>query len=358
MKIGVLGCGYWGPNLVRNLVELNRASRIYCYDEDPRRLAALYRRYPCVSTAASADELIERSDAVMVATPVTTHYSLVREILMRGKAVFVEKPLATSSDNAADLIQLAWANDLVLMVGHTFIYSPPVRKVREYIENGTLGKLYFLSSERVNLGIHRNDVDVLWDLAPHDISIFLYWLGEMPSRAAAVGRACVGSMMDVASIHFEFPSGVLANIEISWLAPSKLRRTVIVGDQKMIIYDDTESIEKIRLCDHGILLRTPETFGEFQLTYRTGDIISPKIDSTEPLLIQVSHFLDCVEKHCDPKTDGLAGLEVVLAIEAASKSIKNEGKFVRVATPATVSSRFSHNPVYMDARVSQNEPPC
>jgi predicted dehydrogenase len=327
LNVGVVGCGYWGPNLIRNLFETNRCQNVYCFDADPAPIKKLLRRYPSLKVANSLDHLVDCCDAVMVATPVSSHHDVAAIALQKGKAVFVEKPLATSSRQAEDLIELADNHKAVLMVGHTFVYSPPVRKVKQYLKKGLLGDVYFLSSSRVNLGIHRKDVDVIWDLAPHDISMFLYWLEETPTRVSAVGRACVGRLADVASIHMEFPSGALANVEISWLAPSKLRRTVIVGSKSMVVYDDTAA-EKIKLYDRGVQEVAPSSFGEYQLTYRTGDIVSPNLDASEPLLSQTNHFLDCVQNGAEPESNGTMGLSVVLTLEAASESMARDGEFV------------------------------
>jgi predicted dehydrogenase len=312
------------------MVETNRCDQIFCCDRSKTALAKVVRRFPCVCPVERMDDMIDRCDAVVVATPVMTHYEIAKAILLRGKAVLVEKPLAISSTQARELMDLANANDATLMVGHTFVYSPPVRKVKEYIRTGILGDIYFLSSSRVNLGIHQKDINVLWDLAPHDLSILLYWLGENPCRVSAVGRACVGALPDVANIHYYFASGILANLEISWLAPSKLRRTVVVGSRSMLIYDDTNSTEKVKLYDKGVDLKAPESFGEYQLTYRTGEIVAPNLDATEPLLLEANHFLDCVETGAQPETDGQMGLDVVLALEAASQSMRSDGQFVEI----------------------------
>jgi predicted dehydrogenase len=329
VKVGIVGCGYWGPNLVRNLVETNRAESICCFDVNPMSLRKLHRRFPSIELAANLEQVLAECDAIMVATPVASHHMIVKAALERGKSAFVEKPLARSSRESQELIGLAAANRCTLMVGHTFVYSPPVRKVKEYLDQDVLGDVCFLSSSRVNLGIHRSDVDVIWDLAPHDLSMFLYWLEEIPLRVSATGRACVGKLLDVAFLRLEFPSGALANLEMSWLAPSKLRRTVVVGKKSMVVYDDT-AVDKVKLYDRGVLQDTPNSFGEYQLSYRTGDVISPNLEVTEPLLTQTHHFLDCVENGSRPATDGQMGLEVVRILEAASRSLRSNGAFVAV----------------------------
>jgi predicted dehydrogenase len=341
MNIGVFGLGYWGPNLIRTLLESKRAN-VHCFDTNPRAMVRLKSRFPSVTFSASSRTLLQHCDAVMIATPVLTHYSLAKEALEAGKSVFVEKPLSSSSAEALELIRLAEERQSVLMVGHTFLYSPAVNRVREYIRSGVIGDLYFLSSSRVNLGIHRSDVDVILDLAPHDLSTFIYLLGEYPTRVSAFGRACVGKMLDVASLRLEFPSGVFANLEVSWLAPRKLRRMVLVGSKSMLVYDDT-AVDKIQLYDRGVALGAPNSFNEYQLTYRTGDIVSPNLDVTEPLLIQTNHFLDCVEQGQTPISDGEMGLAVVRVLEAAEASAHSSGEFVTVDWGADSTSAFGAN---------------
>jgi predicted dehydrogenase len=341
MNVGVFGLGYWGPNLIRTLLESKRAN-VHCFDTNPRAMVRLKSRFPSVTFSASSRTLLQHCDAVMIATPVLTHYSLAKEALEAGKSVFVEKPLSSSSAEALELIRLAEERQSVLMVGHTFLYSPAVNRVREYIRSGVIGDLYFLSSSRVNLGIHRSDVDVILDLAPHDLSTFIYLLGEYPTRVSAFGRACVGKMLDVASLRLEFPSGVFANLEVSWLAPRKLRRMVLVGSKSMLVYDDT-AVDKIQLYDRGVALGAPNSFNEYQLTYRTGDIVSPNLDVTEPLLIQTNHFLDCVEQGQTPISDGEMGLAVVRVLEAAEASAHSSGEFVTVDWGADSTSAFGAN---------------
>lgn len=329
MKVGVIGCGYWGPNLVRNLIETNRCESVYCYDVNPEPMQKVGRRYPLAQLASSLEQLLDACDAVMVATPVLSHCQIAKLALERGKGVFVEKPMAASSAECEEMIELAEQKRVTLMVGHTFIYSPPVRKIREYCDRGLLGDVYFLSSYRVNLGIHRRDVDVMWDLAPHDLSMFLYWMQESPIRVSAAGRACIGKLLDIASIRLQFPSGAIANLEVSWLAPSKLRRTMLVGSRSMVLYDDMD-VEKVKFYDRGVLQDAPTTFGEYQLIYRAGDIVSPNLEVTEPLLTQTHHFLDCIETGASPATDGKFGLEIVRILEAASCSLKGSASFIRV----------------------------
>jgi predicted dehydrogenase len=265
-----------------------------------------------------------------IATPISTH-SLAKDALLAGKHVFVEKPMTSTAATAAELASLAETSGLILMVGHTFVFSPPVRRVKDIIDSGELGKILFVTSSRVNLGLHQRDVSVIWDLAPHDLSILQYWLEETPSTVAVAGRACINpGIPDVAFVNLRFPSGVLAELQVSWLSPVKLRRTVVVGSQKMLLYDDTENVEKVKIFDHGVDFKDPETFGEYQLSYRTGDIVSPKIAGTEPLFLEASHFLDCLETGQRPITDGRAGLAVVASLEAAEECLRNGASWHQV----------------------------
>jgi predicted dehydrogenase len=337
LQIGVVGLGYWGPNLVRVLHELPEASPTMAFDTRPEALSRLTARYPAVREAQSYEEILEdeQLDGVAIATPVSTHYELAVAALDAGKHVFLEKPLAASSEEANLLIRLARRNRVTLMPGHTFLYSPPVNLGRELIRGGNLGEVYFISMSRVNLGVHQSDVSVIWDLGPHDFSILRYWLGEMPVRASALARGCViKDTPDVAFIDLEFPSGTIAHVELSWLAPSKLRRTTIVGSKKMVVYDDT-SVEPIRIFDSGADLRDPETFGEFRLTYRTGDIISPRVDVIEPLQLELADFCEAIRSGAEPRASGGLGLDVIRIIEAVDRSLEEGGAPVSV-DPADV----------------------
>lgn len=330
--VGVVGCGYWGPNLVRVLSEEPRFSLKMCCDLDAARLERIKRRYPAVRVTQRFEEVLQdKLDAVVIATPISTHAPLAEKVLRAGKHVFVEKPLAASSREAFRLIEVARETNRTMMVGHTFEYSPPVVAIRDLIARGELGKIHYLSSSRVNLGLYQKDVDVVWDLATHDFSIILFWLREMPTHVIAIGRCCVQTRhRDVAFVTLTFPSGVLAHVEVSWLAPSKLRRTTIIGSEKMVIYDDTCTQEKVKICDFGVRLKQPETFGEFQLSYRLGDIVSPQTDTFEPLAEEIRHFADCIEKMVPPRTDGLCGLRVVTLLEAVQESLDLQGGVTEV----------------------------
>jgi predicted dehydrogenase len=323
VSVAVVGLGYWGPNLVRALLELPEAELACVCDLQPERLEVVRRRYPGLATTTSFADVLDDPaiETVAIATPVSTHYPLAAQALKAGKHVFVEKPLASSSAEAIELIELAERHDRILMPGHTFLYSPPVNVVRELIAAGELGTIYFISTSRVNLGIHQSDASVTWDLAPHDFSILRYWVDGLPTHLSALSRGCVfPDTPDVAFINLEFESGTIAHVELSWLAPSKLRRTTIVGSEKMVVYDDA-SPEPVRIFDSGASVRDPETFGEYKLTYRTGDILSPRVDVVEPLVAEMADLCGSVRSRRQPRSTSSLGLDVVRMIEAVDVSL-------------------------------------
>ena len=337
-RIGVVGLGYWGPNIARNVAENPRAELRWLCDRSAETLAAAAVRHPQARTTGSYEELLEdpELDAVAIVTPVSTHYELAAAALEAGKHVLVEKPLAASSGQAADLIELATERGLVLLPGHTFLYSPPVVKVKELLDAGALGDIYFISLSRVNLGLHQPEVSVVWDLAPHDLSILSFWLGGMPTEVSAFSRSCVfPETPDVAFVNLRFGSGAVAHLELSWLSPVKLRRTSIVGSEKMVVYDDTSN-EPIRIFDAGAELPTPETFGEFRLTYRTGDIISPKIDAMEPLALEIDDFCAAILDETQTRSSPRLGYEVVRSVEAIERSLQSGGRPLSTADDSDV----------------------
>jgi predicted dehydrogenase len=334
VRLGVVGLGYWGPNLVRNLVELPEADLGYVCDVRDDAVEAVVRRYPAVQRTKSFEEVLadQDVDGVAIATPVSTHYELARAALDAGKHVLVEKPLAASSGEAESLLEAAKEHDLVLMAGHTFVYSPPVNAVHELIRAGELGEIYFISTSRVNLGLHQSDTSVAWDLGPHDFSILQYWLGEVPVRISALSKGFViPTTPDVAFINLEFASGTIAHVELSWLAPSKLRRTAIVGSRKMVVYDDTSSTEPVRIYDSGVAMPNPSTFGEYKLTYRTGDVIAPRVEPIEPLALELADFCRCIREDEQPRSSAQLGVDVVRTIEAVDASLRRNGAVVEVA---------------------------
>lgn len=330
IKIALIGLGYWGPNLARVLNQSHRCEFSACCDLDAAKVEKIVRQHPSLRGYTRVEDVMDSdADAVVIATPISTHHELTSLALSRGKHVFVEKPLTDSAEKSRNLVDQAQRAGHILMTGHTFVYSPPVVRIKELIDSGELGSLHYLSFSRVNLGMYQKDVDVVWDLAVHDVSILIYWLGEFPSHACSFGRACVQkSKRDVAYLWFQFPSGAVASCEVSWLSPHKMRRTCVVGSQRMITYDDTEASEKVKIYDRGVTLRTPETFGEFQMTYRMGDVLSPYLANTEPLLLEMEHFIECIETEQTPRTDGQFGANVVAAIEMAVNSAWLPEEFV------------------------------
>jgi predicted dehydrogenase len=336
VRTGVVGLGYWGPNLARNLYELQDAELVAVCDGRRDALTAIRRRLPGVRRTTSFDDLLDDAsiEAIAIATPVSTHYELASRALEAGKHVFVEKPLAASVAEAEALVTLAEQRKLVLMPGHTFLYSPAVNLIRSLIQNGDLGEIYFISMSRVNLGLHQSDVSVVSDLGPHDFSILSYWLDATPITASATARACVmPGTADVAFVDLEFANETIAHVELSWLAPSKLRHTTIVGSQKMVVYDDVSG-EPVRVFDSGATLRNPETFGEYTLTYRTGDIVSPRVDVVEPLALEMADFCASIRAHRAPRSSAQLGLDVVRVIEAVESSLTRDGARVAVGNPA------------------------
>ena len=331
VSLAIVGMGYWGPNLLRCALDVEDTEVKAICDKDAESLARLARRYPNVGATRSLDRILEDDeiDAVVLATPVSTHYELGKRCMEAGKHVLIEKPLAPSVREAEQLIEVARTNDVILMPGHTFLYSPPVCKVKSLLEDDSLGSLYFGTSSRVNLGIHQRDVSVLWDLAPHDFSILLYWLGR-PTYVRAIGRTSVmPTTLDVVFVDVQFADGVLFHVELSWLAPTKLRRTVLVGSEKMVVYEDTSN-EQVRIFDRGVDLMEPQTFGEFQLSYRSGDVLTPRLEVDEPLRLEVDDFVRAIRTGEPPRSSAGLGLEVVRMMEATQRSLDFNGVTVPV----------------------------
>jgi predicted dehydrogenase len=333
VRVGVVGLGYWGPNIVRVLHDVEGAQVAWACDTRPERLDPIRRRYPAVAVSERYEDLLADADldAVVIATPVSSHFPLAVAALEAEKHVFVEKPLAGSSEEAGRLIELADERGLLLMPGHTFLYSPPVNHIRELIHAGELGDVYFVSTSRVNLGLHQPDVSVAWDLGPHDFSILRYWLDETPSFVSALARGCIlPDTPDVAFINLDFASGTIAHVELAWLAPSKLRRTTVVGSRRMVVYSDG-SPEPVRVFDSGVMVPDPATFGEYQLTYRTGDIVSPHVEAVEPLRLELEDFCSSVATGEPVRSSAELGFEVVKMVEAVEASLAVDGARVPVA---------------------------
>ncbi len=332
LKVGVIGCGYWGPNLIRNFNGLPDAEVAAIADLDEKRLAHVGLLYPNARKTTNHLEIIEDPaiDAVVVATPMTTHYPLGKAVLESGKHLFLEKPMATTVADCRELVDLAARVGKQLMVGHTFIYTPAVRKIKSLMDSGELGDVYYVNIQRVNLGIFQKDANVVWDLAPHDVSMLNYLFGGDPVRVSATGRCYVQrelNVEDVAFLTLEYPEGRLAHIHVSWLDPNKIRNCTFVGSRKMLVYDDVSPSEKIRVYDKGVDVQPHyDNFGEFQLLYRSGDVFMPRLDTVEPLRIEAQHFVDVIAGKVPLMTTGEHGLRVVQVLEQACRSINEDGR--------------------------------
>ena len=325
LRVGVIGAGYWGPNLVRNLSEAPGAAPVAVADLSPERLDAMRKRFPAIRTSTDHREVLldPRVDAVCIVTPVGTHRALAEEAFAAGKHVFVEKPLAGTVSDAEAIVRAAAHASRTLMVGHTFVYNPAVVEVKRILAADGVGRVHYIDSQRVNLGLHQFDVNVLWDLGPHDVSITLYWLDEEPAWVQASGACFVQrDIEDVVFLMIGFPSGAIAHAHLSWLAPTKLRTMTVIGSRKMVLYDDVQAVEKVKVYDQGVEKLSGE---ELRRSYRAGDIHSPRIAVTEPLQLEMRHFIECVRDGTRPRSDGEAGLRVVRVLEAGMRSLRNGG---------------------------------
>lgn len=335
IQVGVIGYGYWGPNLVRNFMAAPGSSVVAVADLREERLQPLRKLYPSLKGEKDAGSIINDPgvDAVIIATPVASHFDLAMAALKAGKHVLVEKPLATTSDQARQLIDVAAARNLVLLVDHTFVYTDAVRKMRELISTGALGEIYYYDAVRVNLGLFQHDINVIWDLAIHDLSIMDFVLPDKPVAVSATGISHVpGQPENVAYITLFFANRQIAHVHVNWLTPVKVRHTLIGGSEKMILYDDLEPSEKIKVYDKGITVTPrPEDVYKLLVSYRSGDMYAPRLDNTEALQNEALHFIDCIENGASPETDGQAGLRMVSMIEAAEKSLIGRGRLIELA---------------------------
>lgn len=325
VRVGVIGAGYWGPNLVRNFSEAPGGQVVAVADLSAERLSAIADRFPAVRTTTDHRELFADPDidAVCIVTPISTHRPLAEEAFAAGKHVFVEKPLAGSVADAEAIALAAQRAGKILMVGHTFVYNPAVILVRELLERHELGTVQYIDSQRVNLGLHQFDFNVLWDLGPHDVSITLYWLAEEPEWVQCIGGCYVQpGIEDVVFLTMGFPSGAIAHAHLSWLAPSKLRTMTVIGSEKMAVYDDSHPAEKVKIYDHGVRELSGE---ELRRSYRAGDIHSPRVPVTEALQLEVRHFIECIAEGKLPRSDGEAGVRVVRVLEAGMRSLRSGG---------------------------------
>jgi predicted dehydrogenase len=338
----VVGYGYWGPNIVRNVIDRPEFELVGLCERDKSRIAEFEKRTPGYRSITKFEEALADPDveAVAIATPPHTHYSLVRQALEAGKQVLVEKPLARTAGEAAELVALAEEVDRVLMPGHTFLYSPSVNKVKEMIDEGVLGEVYFATSSRMNLGLYQRDGVVL-DLAPHDLSILLYWLGEPLVEVTANGRSVFqDGVHETAFLTLRFEGGAQANVQVSWLAPRKMRQMVVVGSQRMVQYEDTDADAPVKVFDRGLeFSEAPASFGEYQLTYRTGDMVAPQIPAAEPLGLELADFASAIRNGTTPVSSPRLGLEVVFALQALERSLHARGEPVKVRSADDVRAR-------------------
>ena len=325
-QIGVIGCGYWGPNLLRNFMEIPSSNVKMVADIKQDRLDFVHKSYPGVQTTADYHDLFSQGlDAVVIATPPETHFAIAKECFENGLHVLVEKPMTRTSREAEELMQIAKKHQKILMVGHTFEYNSAVHALKTMIKRGDIGDVYYIDTARLNLGLFRPELNVMWDLAPHDVSILMYILDMVPISVSAYGIKCIfQNLYDVVYMNLLFPNGLVAHIHTSWIDPCKVRRVTVVGSKKMVVYNDIEANEKIRIYDKGVDVHPyPNTYADFQCSYRYGDLIIPNIRLAEPLRQECNHFLECIRDGNDPWTSGEDGLRVIKILEAAERSLVN-----------------------------------
>jgi predicted dehydrogenase len=332
IRVGVIGYGYWGPNIVRNLHSLDSTRVEAVCDMNANALARVRKSYPGVKTCSDPAEILTSPtvDAVAVITPVWTHYDLAKKALENGKHIFVEKPFTSSSEQAEELIELAARKNLTIMVDHTFLFTGAVRKIHELTESGALGDLYYYDSMRINLGLFQHDVSVIWDLAPHDLAIMDYVIKGEPEAIVATGERHLNGVEDVAFMTIYFPRNVIAHINVNWLSPVKIRTTLIGGQKKMLVWNDLVADEKIRVYDKGAQINSGDGIRDLLVSYRTGDMWAPQLEQLEALQVELDYFATCISNGRKPFNDGHAGLRVVRMLEAAENSIQKRGELVRL----------------------------
>ena len=326
LNLGVIGYGYWGPNVVRNFASHADCRVAMVCDMNPRALERVASRHPTAQVTNDSGAVLRSAaiDAVAIVTPVSTHYDLARAALENGKHVFVEKPFAATSAQAEALIELAERKRLQIMVDHTFLFNGAVRKIKELVDDGVLGPLYYYDSTRVNLGLFQHDVNVIWDLAPHDLSIIDYLMGAEPEMVLATGSAHLNGLADLAYITLGFPRGVIAHVAVSWLSPVKVRTTLVGGERRMVVWNDLDPGEPVKVYDRGVQVTSERGIHELLVSYRSGDMWAPRVEQTEPLQLETRYFLDCVASGTRPFNDGRAGLRVVRMLEAADTSLRRQ----------------------------------
>jgi predicted dehydrogenase len=332
IRIGAIGYGYWGPNVVRNLHGLDNCRVTAICDQSPKALRRASKAFSDIDLTTDLTKVLTSPDidAVAVITPVWTHFELAKRALENGKHVFVEKPFTSTTQQAEELIELAERKHLKIMVDHTFLFTGSVRKIRQLVDDGTLGSLYYFDSIRVNLGLFQHDVNVMWDLAPHDLSIMNYIIREKAEAVVATGGRHLNGLADVAFITVYFPSNVVAHINVNWLSPVKIRTTLIGGEKKMLVWDDLEADEKIKVYDKGVQIKSGQGLYDLLVSYRSGDVWAPKVEQTEALKVELEYFLDCIANDRTPLNDGVAGLGVVKLLEAADQSLEKRGQIIRL----------------------------
>jgi len=332
VRVGVIGYGYWGPNVVRNLQGLENCQLVAICDRDPAGLQRARKLYPGVEMKLDSSELLSSSeiDAIAVVTPVWTHFELAKSALQNGKHVFVEKPFTATPQQAEELIDLAERKRLKIAVDHTFLFTGAVKKMRQLVDDGSLGDLYYYDSTRVNLGLFQHDVSVVWDLAPHELSIMDYIIQQKPKAVVATGGRHLNGVADMAFITVYFPGKLIAHINVNWLSPVKIRTTLIGGEKKMLVWNDLEADEKIKVYDKGVQITNGQGIYDSLVSYRSGDVWTPKVEQTEALGTELGYFIDCILNDRTPLNDGLAGLRVVRLLEAADRSLKKRGKIIHL----------------------------
>ena len=327
MKIGVLGLGYWGPNLVRNFLSTNGVENVVCCDLQEKRIDQIRKRFPGVEVCQSVEDILRRSDveAVAVATPVSTHFALGMRVLQAGKHLLVEKPFTLRTSDAEALIEASERRSLILMVDHTFIYTSAVRKIRDYLNKGDIGDILYFDSVRVNLGLFQRDTNVIWDLAPHDLSIMDHLIRAQPIAVSAMGMSHFNTREDIAYITIMFPDNIIAHFHVNWISPVKVRKVLIGGTKLMVVYDDMEPSEKIKLYDKGVQVKGTDSVYKAMVEYRTGDMFAPHVAQTEALSLMTADFVKAIKEGCAPESNAQSGLNVVRLLEAADQSLKMGG---------------------------------
>jgi predicted dehydrogenase len=330
VKFGIVGYGYWGPNVVRNLEQIDGSQVVAVCDKSPTSRKRIQKAHPHVRVTAESADLMTSPDidAIAVITPVWTHYELAKAALENGKHVFVEKPFTSCAEQAEELINLAEQKSLKIMVDHTFLFTGAVRKISQLLDDGALGKLYYYDSTRVNLGLFQHDVNVIWDLAPHDLSIIDHLIEERPEAVSATGQTHLNGHEDIAFITVYFPNKIIAHINVNWLSPVKVRTTLIGGEKKMLVWNDLEADEKIKIYDKGVDITSRQGLYNLLVNYRSGDMWSPQVEQVEALKLELSYFVECITENKIPHNDGKSGLRVVQLLEAASKSLAKRGELV------------------------------